>query len=549
MSSLLRRRALILSTILCVVGTSSTWAFVFPKPSFSSSSPLSTTTTTRTTVLPFPLSSSSSTTNTRGTTRTRTHSLIVLLAKKKVDYDKLAALEALEALDGAAEPAVLSIKEQMELDKKNKKAQDKETAKNNFKKSQEKETRGAMGAQGDTTDQVVAPAAAPAANGKADANGKKEDATKQGGDVKSKKELKLLKALELDALEAALSVSTSSTGSSKDDQPKFSKKELKENKKKLEKEAAKAAAKDEKKKKKKMEDEEQKNEEENDEAQDGVASSLDDVNGGGEEEDDFTSNSFNDDGTEKQPGRLTLEDKIRKDRPPPRIRVMESSQPGYTSLRLENVGITFRNQQVLKDVTWGVQTGDRIGLVGANGAGKTTQLRIMSNELEPTTGDVVKSSQDLRVAILRQEFVDELIKERTLKKEFMSVFDQETQILLDLRQAEADLEQMTDADVDAMQVILDRMQELQAQADNKGVYALEAKVKKVMDLMGFTDDEGEDLVASFSGGWKMRIGLGKVLLKDPNILLLGTYIISHHLVVSSIVGLCRIEHASSSCAH
>lgn len=66
---------------------------------------------------------------------------------------------------------------------------------------------------------------------------------------------------------------------------------------------------------------------------------------------------------------MTLEDKIRKDRPPPRIRVMESSQPGYTSLRLENVGITFRNQEVLKDVTWGVQTGDRIGLVGKNGAG------------------------------------------------------------------------------------------------------------------------------------------------------------------------------------
>lgn len=77
---------------------------------------------------------------------------------------------------------------------------------------------------------------------------------------------------------------------------------------------------------------------------------------------------------EEEPLVLTLEDKIRKERPPPRIRVMESSQPGYTSLRLENVGITFRNQEVLKDVTWGVQTGDRIGLVGANGAGKYKRI-------------------------------------------------------------------------------------------------------------------------------------------------------------------------------
>ena len=201
---------------------------------------------------------------------------------------------------------------------------------------------------------------------------------------------------------------------------------------------------------------------------------------------------------------------------------MESSQPGYSSLRLENVGITFRDQEVLKDVTWGVKTGDRIGLVGANGAGKTTQLRILANEMEPTTGDVVKSNKDLRVAMLRQEFVDELVKERTLKEEFMSVFEEENKLLQDIRDSEAELESLgEDGDPEKMQEILDRMQKLQADADAKDVYVLESKTKKVMDLMGFTDDEGDDLVASFSGGWKMRIGLGKVLLKDPNILLLG----------------------------
>eukprot|EP00985_Skeletonema_marinoi_P029651 scaffold28542_cov66-Skeletonema_marinoi.AAC.1 len=77
-------------------------------------------------------------------------------------------------------------------------------------------------------------------------------------------------------------------------------------------------------------------------------------------------------------GKLTAEERIRKERPPPRIRVMESSQPDYTALRLENIAITFRDQPVLKSATWGVQTGDRIGLVGANGAGKTTQLRILA---------------------------------------------------------------------------------------------------------------------------------------------------------------------------
>ncbi|KAG7337707.1 ABC transporter related protein [Nitzschia inconspicua] len=83
-----------------------------------------------------------------------------------------------------------------------------------------------------------------------------------------------------------------------------------------------------------------------------------------------------------------------------------------------------------------------------------------------------------------------------------------------------------------MQEILDRMQDLQRKAEDKDVYVLESRVKKTMDLMGFSDDEVDDLVASFSGGWKMRIGLGKVLLKEPNILLLDEP--TNHLDLDSV---------------
>jgi ABC-type Mn2+/Zn2+ transport system ATPase subunit len=310
----------------------------------------------------------------------------------------------------------------------------------------------------------------------------------------SKKEENMKKALELDRLDAEREAAQGGTQS--DDESKLSKKELKALQKKEEKMASKAAAKAEKK-----------------------------ANKGAELEvavPETTVEEYAQVEAKKQETKnLTLEDKVRKNRPPPRIRVMEGTQPGFVSLRLENVGITFRNQEVLKDVTWGVQAGDRIGLVGRNGAGKTTQLRILAGELEPTTGDVVKSSGDLRTAMLRQEFVDELVKDRTLKEEFTSVFIEENQILQDLKETEDALENMGSDDADTMQEILDRMQQLQQKAEDKDVYLLESRVKKIMDLMGFTDDEGDDLVASFSGGWKMRIGLGKVLLKDPNVLLLG----------------------------
>jgi len=163
--------------------------------------------------------------------------------------------------------------------------------------------------------------------------------------------------------------------------------------------------------------------------------------------------------------------------------------------------------------------------------GKTTQLRILNGDLEPTTGDVLKSSKDLRVAMLRQEFVDELVLDRTLKEEFMSVFEEEAKILADLRSCEDELANVGD-DTEKMQDILDRMQKLQGKADAKEVYNLESRVEKVMNLMGYNPEEGQDLVRSFSGGWKMRIGLGKVLLKDPNILLLDEP--SNHLDLESI---------------
>lgn len=156
----------------------------------------------------------------------------------------------------------------------------------------------------------------------------------------------------------------------------------------------------------------------------------------------------------------------------------------------------------------------------------------MYGEQEPTTGDVVKSKSDLRVAMLRQEFIDELIPERTLMEEFMSVFEEENKILSDLREAETELEGMTGEDSDKMQEVLDRMQKLQNKAEAKDVYALTSRAKKVMNLMGFEDDEEDYLVAMFSGGWKMRIGLGKVLLRDPNILLLDEP--TNHLDLESV---------------
>jgi len=111
---------------------------------------------------------------------------------------------------------------------------------------------------------------------------------------------------------------------------------------------------------------------------------------------------------------LTIEQRIRKEKPPPRVRFAESSQPDFAMMELDKVSVVFGNAQIIKDASFDVKTGERVGLVGPNGGGKTTLLKIFAEALEPTTGDLVKSSKNLRTAYLRQEFIDELVPERFL---------------------------------------------------------------------------------------------------------------------------------------
>jgi ABC-type cobalamin/Fe3+-siderophores transport system ATPase subunit len=442
------------------------------------------------------------------------------MAKPKKS-DALAALEALETLEagGGVNTAVataaildepLSKKELMELEKKKKKQKlDKDPAKSK---------------------KEALLAKALANENDADSTSS-ESSVHVGAAVPPTKAMsKAEKLLEMERIDEA------AAAAAEEGPPKLSKKELKELQKKAEKEAAKL----EKKKLKKLQHQSTAGGDDDEDLDSQSASRLTD-----DEHDSFSFGASSGDPTSddddniSDPNAVTLEDKIRKERPPPRIRVMENSgagqQPNFVSIRMENVGVIFRNQQVLKDVTWGVSTGDGcIGLVGKNGAGKSTQLRILSGELEPTTGDVVKSSQDIKISILRQEFIDELTLSNTLREELMSVFTAENAILTELKKCEEELATLSgdSNDTERMQVILDRMQDLQNEAENKNVYALTSRVQKVMDLMGFTESEGDDLVASFSGGWKMRIGLGKVLLQDPTILLLDEP--SNHLDLESI---------------
>ncbi|PRW33209.1 ABC transporter F family member 5 [Chlorella sorokiniana] len=188
-----------------------------------------------------------------------------------------------------------------------------------------------------------------------------------------------------------------------------------------------------------------------------------------------------------------------------------------SGIKLENIAITFKNQQVLRDISWDVKKGERVGLVGVNGAGKTTQLQIIIGALTPDSGEVIKAKEDMRIAYLTQEF--DVDPRRTVREEFMSAFAD--QVTNSMRQEEIQKElESVGEDMDRMSELLDELQELTSQAQDLDVALIDKKIDQMMPELGFGPDDNDRLVASYSGGWQMRMCLGKILLKDPDLLLL-----------------------------
>lgn len=183
-------------------------------------------------------------------------------------------------------------------------------------------------------------------------------------------------------------------------------------------------------------------------------------------------------------------------------------------LRLEHVSKIYPTGEVLKDVNWEVKPGDRIGLVGVNGAGKSTQLKIIAGEMEPTSGEVIRPAS-LHIAYLTQEF--EVDPTRTVKEEFWRAFEEANAV----QQALAEVHRaMETADPETLDKLIHDMDRLQRQFEGFDGYGLESRIEKIMPDLGFELDDGDRLVSAFSGGWQMRMSLGKILLQKPDILLL-----------------------------
>lgn len=183
-------------------------------------------------------------------------------------------------------------------------------------------------------------------------------------------------------------------------------------------------------------------------------------------------------------------------------------------LRLTRVTKIYQHAEVLKDASWEVVPGERVGLVGVNGSGKTTQFKIILGEVEPSSGEVTKPASH-KIGYLSQEF--DINPENSIREELLAAFTEAHKIKQELAAVEKRIETCSGEDLDRAVRALDRLHREFEAIDG---YGLERKVDKILPEIGFATEDGDRPVSALSGGWQMRIGFGKIMLREPELLLL-----------------------------
>ncbi len=187
-------------------------------------------------------------------------------------------------------------------------------------------------------------------------------------------------------------------------------------------------------------------------------------------------------------------------------------------LRLEKISKIYPTGEVLREVSWEIKNGERIGLVGVNGAGKSTQLKIIAGLEEATDGSLILEG-DPSIAYLKQEF--DVDVHRTVREELFEAFQEASSLLNNQKLLQEKMEsELAVKDLDYLNSLIKELSVIQAKFESINGYDLESKVEKLLPTIGFNYEEADQLVGDFSGGWQMRIALGKIILQTPDLLLL-----------------------------
>lgn len=201
-------------------------------------------------------------------------------------------------------------------------------------------------------------------------------------------------------------------------------------------------------------------------------------------------------------------------------------------LNIHNLSISFQGEFLFEDITFKLSPGDRIGLIGKNGAGKSTMLKILAKELEPDSGQIA-ADKNLSIGFLKQDI--DFVYGRTVLEEAYEAFEEIKALEAKMEHVNTQLAERTDYESESYHQLMVDLNEVQHQYEILGGYNYQGETEKILQGLGFQRDDFTKLTDTFSGGWRMRIELAKLLLQNNDILLLDEP--TNHLDIESIIWL------------
>ncbi|TWO33451.1 ATP-binding cassette domain-containing protein [Seonamhaeicola sediminis] len=201
-------------------------------------------------------------------------------------------------------------------------------------------------------------------------------------------------------------------------------------------------------------------------------------------------------------------------------------------LNIHNLSISFQGEYLFEDITFKLGSGDRVGLIGKNGAGKSTMLKILSKELEPDSGQIA-TDKTLKIGFLKQDI--DFIFGRTVLEEAYEAFTEIKSLEVNMDVINTQLAERTDYESDGYHQLMVDINDLQHQYEILGGYNYQGDTEKILQGLGFKREDFDKLTDTFSGGWRMRIELAKLLLQNNDVLLLDEP--TNHLDIESIIWL------------
>ena len=201
-------------------------------------------------------------------------------------------------------------------------------------------------------------------------------------------------------------------------------------------------------------------------------------------------------------------------------------------LNIHNLSVSFSGEYLFKEISFKLISGDRVGLIGKNGAGKSTLLKLLSKETEMDSGSIAYE-KDLKIGFLKQDI--DFDKGRTVLEEAYQAFSEIK--ILEERQNEINtqLSERTDYESDSYLELINDLSDVNDRYELIGGYNYQGQTEKILQGLGFKRDDFHKSTDTFSGGWRMRIELAKLLLQSNDLLLLDEP--TNHLDIESIIWL------------